>query len=211
MTGWRIGWAVLPEAVVRPVERIAQNLFISASALSQIAATAAFDATDELELVKAGYAANRALLAARMPAIGLDRFCPWMAPSTLCRRDPLHQRQRSTSRAACCWKPASPPRPAPISTPPAATPSCGFLRPRQGQRDNWRRPAIGLPPPGCGDGRPGPTDCQRAASRLYRPRGGGFTIPRTVLMGRSQAVRQRILIPPSPGSKSRRPSQSFRH
>lgn len=76
MTGWRIGWAVLPEAVVRPVERIAQNLFISASALSQIAATAAFDATDELELVKAGYAANRALLAARMPAIGLDRFLP---------------------------------------------------------------------------------------------------------------------------------------
>lgn len=76
MTGWRIGWAVLPEAVVRPVERIAQNLFISASALSQIAATAAFDATEELELVKAGYAANRALLAARMPAIGLDRFLP---------------------------------------------------------------------------------------------------------------------------------------
>lgn len=76
MTGWRIGWMVLPEPLVRPVERIAQNLFISAPALSQRAAVAAFDATEELERVKAGYAANRALLAERLPAIGLDRFLP---------------------------------------------------------------------------------------------------------------------------------------
>lgn len=76
MTGWRIGWMVLPEDLVRPVERIAQNLFISPSELSQRAAIAAFDATEELERVKAGYAANRALLMQRMPAIGLGAFLP---------------------------------------------------------------------------------------------------------------------------------------
>jgi aspartate/methionine/tyrosine aminotransferase len=76
MTGWRIGWMVLPEALVRPVERIAQNLFISASELSQRAALGAFDATEELEAVKAGYARNRALLLERLPKIGFDRFLP---------------------------------------------------------------------------------------------------------------------------------------
>ncbi|WP_181707043.1 pyridoxal phosphate-dependent aminotransferase [Chthonobacter rhizosphaerae] len=76
MTGWRIGWMVLPPDLVRPVERIAQNLFISPSELSQRAALAAFDATDELETVKAGYAANRALLLKRLPAIGFDDHLP---------------------------------------------------------------------------------------------------------------------------------------
>ncbi len=46
MTGWRIGWMVLPEKLVRPVERIAQSLYISAPELSQIAAVEAFGATD---------------------------------------------------------------------------------------------------------------------------------------------------------------------
>lgn len=76
MTGWRVGWMVLPEELVRPVERIAQNLFISASELSQRAALGAFEAIDELEAVKAGYARSRALLLARFPKIGLDRFLP---------------------------------------------------------------------------------------------------------------------------------------
>jgi aspartate/methionine/tyrosine aminotransferase len=67
---------VLPEAMVRPVERIAQNLFISPSELSQWAALGAFAATEELEAVKAGYATSRALLLERLPAIGLDRFLP---------------------------------------------------------------------------------------------------------------------------------------
>ena len=48
MTGWRIGWLVLPDDLVRPVERLAQNLFISAPHISQIAAEAAFDCHDEL-------------------------------------------------------------------------------------------------------------------------------------------------------------------
>ena len=76
MTGWRIGWMVLPETLVRPVERIGQNLYISPPDISQKAAIAAFDATEELETVKAGYAANRALLLDRLPAIGFDGHLP---------------------------------------------------------------------------------------------------------------------------------------
>ena len=49
MTGWRIGWLILPEDLVRPVERLAQNLFISAPHISQVAAEAAFDCHDELQ------------------------------------------------------------------------------------------------------------------------------------------------------------------
>jgi len=76
MTGWRIGWMVLPENLVRPAERIAQSLYISPPELSQIAATAALDAVQELEAVKAGYAANRSLLLEGLPGIGLDRLLP---------------------------------------------------------------------------------------------------------------------------------------
>ena len=45
MTGWRIGWLVLPEDLVRPVECLAQNLFINAPHVAQVAAEAAFDCT----------------------------------------------------------------------------------------------------------------------------------------------------------------------
>ncbi len=76
MTGWRIGWMILPEELVRPVERIGQSLYISAPDLSQRAALAAFDATEELEAIKAGYAANRMLLLERLPAMGFDEFFP---------------------------------------------------------------------------------------------------------------------------------------
>ena len=67
MTGWRIGWMVLPEELVRPVERIAQNLYISPPDLSQRAAIVAFDATEELEAIKAGYAENRRILLVDLP------------------------------------------------------------------------------------------------------------------------------------------------
>lgn len=76
MTGWRIGWMVLPENLVRPIERIAQNMYISPPDISQRAAIAAFDATPELEIVKAGYAANRSLLLDRLPDIGFDDCAP---------------------------------------------------------------------------------------------------------------------------------------
>ena len=70
MTGWRIGWLVVPPELVRPIERLAQNFYISPPFLSQIAAEAAFEATDELELIKAGYAKNRALLLEELPRLG---------------------------------------------------------------------------------------------------------------------------------------------
>ena len=76
MTGWRIGWMVLPQALVRPVERIAQSLYISAPELSQVAASRAFEAGEELELVKERYRANRALLAAALPELGLPLAAP---------------------------------------------------------------------------------------------------------------------------------------
>lgn len=76
MTGWRIGWLVLPEALVRPVERLAQNLFISAPHLSQLAAIAAFDAGDELDRSVDGYRRARTHLVERMAQAGLIDIAP---------------------------------------------------------------------------------------------------------------------------------------
>ncbi len=76
MTGWRVGWLVLPDNLVRPFERLSQSLYISVPELSQHAALSAFDSIDELEAIKAGYARNRALLLERLPAIGFDQLLP---------------------------------------------------------------------------------------------------------------------------------------
>ena len=76
MTGWRIGWMVVPERLVRPLECLAQNLFISPPALSQYAALAAFDATDELNERRAEYARNRELLLTELPKLGFADFTP---------------------------------------------------------------------------------------------------------------------------------------
>jgi aspartate/methionine/tyrosine aminotransferase len=76
MTGWRVGWMIVPETLVRPIERLHQNLAISAPTLSQIAAEAAFDGRSEMEAVKRGYEANRRILMEGLPKAGLDRFLP---------------------------------------------------------------------------------------------------------------------------------------
>ena len=76
MTGWRVGWLVAPEVLVRPIERLQQNLAISVPTLSQIAAEAAFDGRDEMQAVKHGYEENRRILLEALPKIGLDRFLP---------------------------------------------------------------------------------------------------------------------------------------
>lgn len=76
MTGWRIGWMVLPPALVRGVECVAQSLYISAPELSQIAAMAALEAGDALEAYRAGCRANRDFLQARLPALGMPLLSP---------------------------------------------------------------------------------------------------------------------------------------
>ena len=76
MTGWRVGWMVLPETLVRPIERLQQSLYISAPELSQIAAIQAFSASVELDAVKARYACNRELLLRRLPELGFQLAAP---------------------------------------------------------------------------------------------------------------------------------------
>jgi aspartate/methionine/tyrosine aminotransferase len=76
MTGWRIGWMVLPQQFVRTVDRLQGNLAISVPTLSQIAAEAAFDGRAEMEAVKHGYEENRRILLEGLPRIGIDRMLP---------------------------------------------------------------------------------------------------------------------------------------
>jgi aspartate/methionine/tyrosine aminotransferase len=110
MTGWRVGWLIVPERLIRPMECLAQNLAISVPYLSQIAATAAFSAEEELEVIKAGYARNRDRLmeAPSMPIaiLAASRMTAWPFPE---RR---------------CTKPASRSHRGSISTAPRATASC---------------------------------------------------------------------------------------
>lgn len=78
MTGWRVGWAVLPETLVRPVDRLSQNLFLSNNELAQRAAIAALspEAKPELDRVRAGYAGNRQKLLTALPRLGFDDLLP---------------------------------------------------------------------------------------------------------------------------------------
>ncbi|MFI5021199.1 MAG: pyridoxal phosphate-dependent aminotransferase [Alphaproteobacteria bacterium] len=76
MTGWRIGWMVAPADLVRPIECLAQNLYISPPTLSQIAAEAAFECSPELDAIVAGYARNRGLLLRELPKAGFDHLAP---------------------------------------------------------------------------------------------------------------------------------------
>lgn len=76
MTGWRIGWMIVPEPLLRPVECLAQSLYISAPTLSQHAALAAFDAVEELEGHKNMYARNREMLLNELPGFGFSEFTP---------------------------------------------------------------------------------------------------------------------------------------
>jgi len=76
MTGWRVGWVVAPQPLVRSIERLQQNLAISVPHLSQIAAQAAFDGRAEMDAIKHGYEENRRILTEGLPRAGLERFLP---------------------------------------------------------------------------------------------------------------------------------------
>ena len=76
MTGWRVGWMVVPDGLVRPIERLQGNLAISVPTLAQVAAEAAFDGREEMEAVKHGYEENRRILTEGLPKAGLDKFLP---------------------------------------------------------------------------------------------------------------------------------------
>ena len=76
MTGWRLGWMVIPADLLRAVERLAQNLFISPPTLAQIAAVAAFDSIDELDRNVARYGRNRDILLEGLTRAGLEHIAP---------------------------------------------------------------------------------------------------------------------------------------
>jgi aspartate/methionine/tyrosine aminotransferase len=76
MTGWRIGWMVVPEALIRTVERLQQNMFICPPHASQVAALGALEATDELEANRAVYTENRRLMLDGLPRAGFTRIAP---------------------------------------------------------------------------------------------------------------------------------------
>jgi aspartate/methionine/tyrosine aminotransferase len=76
MTGWRIGWMVVPEDHVRTVERLAQNLFICAPHAAQIAALTALDCEEELQANLKIYTANRKLMLEGLPRAGFTNIAP---------------------------------------------------------------------------------------------------------------------------------------
>ncbi len=76
MTGWRLGWLVLPEELIAPVDRLAQNLVICPPSISQHVAVAALGCTDELEGHVARYRVNRDILAEGLPRAGMTDIAP---------------------------------------------------------------------------------------------------------------------------------------
>jgi aspartate/methionine/tyrosine aminotransferase len=76
MTGWRLGWLIAPADLVRPIELLAQNLFISAPTLAQEAALVGFQCRAELDRRIEVYRQNRAALLDRLPTAGLDKLAP---------------------------------------------------------------------------------------------------------------------------------------
>lgn len=76
MTGWRLGWMVVPDSLVRTIERLAQNLFISPPTISQLSAVSVFECLGDLDINVLRYAENRKILQEELPKIGLRKFAP---------------------------------------------------------------------------------------------------------------------------------------
>ena len=118
MTGWRVGWLVVPEALVRPIERLAQNLYISPPTVAQVAAIGAFDELEELEANKRATPRIARSCSRPFPRPGSTASFRRrrLLPVCRCRRSDRGQR-RPPKR--CSRTSASPPRPASTSTPSA--------------------------------------------------------------------------------------------
>lgn len=76
MTGWRLGWLVVPPEMFRALERLAQNLFIAPPTVSQLGALEAFECAEELDANVAVYAASRKLLVDGLSEVGIERIAP---------------------------------------------------------------------------------------------------------------------------------------
>ena len=76
MTGWRLGWMIIPDDLLRPTECLAQNFFISPPTLSQFAAIKVFDCQQELKNHVANYTENRKLLLSQLPQVGFKTLAP---------------------------------------------------------------------------------------------------------------------------------------
>ena len=74
MTGWRVGWMVVPEDHIRQIERLAQNMFICAPHASQIAALHALDCEDELKNNLDVYKENRKLMIKGLKDSGFSKI-----------------------------------------------------------------------------------------------------------------------------------------
>ncbi len=76
MTGWRIGWLVVPDQLIKPIEKLSQNLFISTNSLSQMAAIYAFDCEEEIKNIIQKYKINRDILIASLKQMGINNIAP---------------------------------------------------------------------------------------------------------------------------------------
>jgi aspartate/methionine/tyrosine aminotransferase len=76
MTGWRVGWIIVPPSMIGRIDRLQQNAFICAPEISQIAALAAFEGKAEMEAVRKGYEINRAMFLKRLPELGFRTIQP---------------------------------------------------------------------------------------------------------------------------------------
>lgn len=76
LTGWRIGWMVVPEAHVRAVECLAQNMFICAPHVAQRMALHALAHREDFLPIRDSYARARAMLLERLPQMGISRIAP---------------------------------------------------------------------------------------------------------------------------------------
>ena len=142
MTGWRIGWMVAPEALVRPIERLHQNLAISVPTISQIAAEAAFEGAAEMELVKARLCAQPPPADRRnCPVAASTPSCPPTAPSISMRTCRASRTTPTNSPSGCSPRPMWRSRPGSISTPSTARNS--YACPMRERRPTWRSRSRG--------------------------------------------------------------------